>query len=106
MTAGVSQRWATDHAPSWTQWQRIATPNYGARTHLWRELDYKLPPSAAVPMKTEKAKAKSDGQVIWSLNPAVTVRPLVVNNLTTSSHCFTLELLDVFCPDLTLVFLG
>lgn len=39
-----------------------------AHTHLWQELYYKLPPSAAVPMRMERAKAKSDGQVIRSLN--------------------------------------
>lgn len=32
----------------------IATPNHGTRTHLWLEVYYKIPPSAAVPMRTEQ----------------------------------------------------
>lgn len=43
-----------------------ATPSRGgggARTHLWQEVYYKFPPSAAVPMNEKRggAKAKSDG---------------------------------------------
>lgn len=50
--------WATDHAPSWTHWQRMATPNHGTRTHLWQEVYYKLPPSAAVPNENGKGQGK------------------------------------------------
>ena len=35
-----------------------ATQNRSTRTHLWQEVYYKLPPSAAVPMRI---KAKRDG---------------------------------------------
>lgn len=45
-------------------WPRIATPSHGALTHLWPQLYYKLPASAAVPIRMEEAQAKSEGQVI------------------------------------------
>ncbi len=92
MTVGVSETWATDHAPSWTEWQRIATPNHGARTHLWRELDYKLPPSAAVPMRMERAKAKSDAQVIRNFEPSSDSEAFRGK----PDHCFTSQLLNPF----------
>lgn len=56
----------------------IATPNHGTRTHLWLEVYYKLPPSAAVPMRTEKrAKAKSEATDSFrASNPAATAEAL------------------------------
>lgn len=69
--AGVSQTWGRRPCTTMrlngnaAQHQHRGTLTHSL-THLWRELYYKLPPSAAVPMRTEKAKAKSDGQVIES----------------------------------------
>lgn len=47
-----------------------ATPNHGTRTHLWQEVYYKFPPSAAVPMRMERAKAKGDGTGHSELEPS------------------------------------